>query len=452
MAIDYPSYYSTGGAIKFNLGSKSISLMLIIFFSVPAFAEQPSSKEKLKIDARLSKTISLQSENKIESLYLLPINNYQSPRFNPIIYTRPGLYDQTVPEADYDDLDSVKNNPVDFNKLPNKKFSADLIQQCSIAHLNLQHNESKLSKRLGVTQLQLSNPYEFFQTWYGYENLFSSDLKAYKDAMSEFNDKCLSSPLDYVKSAEKITRIVGVLSQIIEQSSVVICTAFRIAPNRIVTAKHCLSSEVEVAINEGNLNFHLSSNTSRERVKVLGETCLLKNTESLAACSQINSDRLLELTKNDYMVLEVEAMQTPFPKIVWKKQENYNDNSPTSLVSWLSYPALIEVSNEALSGNNDYTIKSEELRVPIKGYCSIAVASNACILHGCQATRGSSGAPLIAWSDGDEFRIIGIHVAAANKSSTDHDCPVDKVRLKTNEYLGNLAIPISKSILEIAEQ
>ena len=129
---------------------------------------------------------------------------------------------------------------------------------------------------------------------------------------------------------------------------------------------------------------------------------------------------------------------------------------PIAIASWIAYPALINVSKQTLTEAVEISVDTEEIRLPIKGYCSIAHANNTCILHGCQSTSGSSGAPMLAWDKDGRFSVVGIHIAtAANYDqilSEDDDCDIDKAQLKTGKYIGNLAIPIPQSIRDISKQ
>ncbi|MFD1122447.1 trypsin-like serine peptidase [Methylophilus flavus] len=357
-------------------------------------------------------------------------------------------YKQTVHEATYNDSKTERPNETQVKP---KTIPSVAIIECSAAQTNLNNFEANLIannfRNPQVSRIELTSIDRFNQVWYNDDVLLKSELKQYKSLIDTYNSNCFDST-NIINDSGNVNAIVGILTLPNGLVSLAHCTAFRITSNKIVTARHCVD-DLSTALEGSRMKFHLPNSNPEDKVKVLREACSTNRLENSVGCDSYNKDKETESASSDYVILEIEPLKTKMPKLKWA-QLNSNEGRKIVLASWNAYPALSKKSAEAL-GEPTNTSNLNDIFVSRKGYCQVARVNSKCILHGCQSTPGSSGAPIIGWEgESSEIKIIGIHLAEASNDAHLSECNAFNTQTSSGNHVGNIGIPLPESVVTLA--
>lgn len=350
-----------------------------------------------------------------------------------------------VDEEHYPDLKTKKPSQVLINS---EIDTQRLISECSSAQRALIQFETEqinnVDRRPRVTAEEINNPYMFSKVWYDGSTLLRKDLNNYKELVDKYNVNCFDKAQNFSDLA-KLSALVGILSMDLGQESIVWCTAFRITENKIVTAKHC-KKNLPSTIERSKISFTLTMMSPHEKVKVLKEAC---DSDKSSGCQIYIKDQKSKDVISDYLILEIEPMKTKLPQLSWSKP-SLEESKSIVLASWNAYPTIYKKSAQALTGQEIDSHDENQIYISKKGYCQVSQVSQSCILHGCQSTPGSSGAPIISWQQNNEIKVIGIHVAVASSTKDHPGCDAKVVHIDGRNHVGNVAIPLPDYVVSTA--
>ena len=227
-------------------------------------------------------------------------------------------------------------------------------------------------------------------------------FKNVKRSQEIFATSCLNATIPSEMRPTSIKRAVGILSH----NGEVKCTALRVSPTKIVTAKHCLFDPLSGKPN--NILKSMEGNTSALWFSYEGEPGDRFGVCLDSAKSAYDGEMIQPLS--DEIVLSIAQTNTPAPDIEWAPQEV---SEGTSLYL-RGYFHFIEGDPPPL----------ERLRSSTSACYAHAVGSR-CFFHSCQTTPSMSGAPIFIRPPPEDsnqtLKVVGIHLGHAGMSSSEGD-------------------------------
>ncbi|KVN64775.1 hypothetical protein WT14_12320 [Burkholderia stagnalis] len=228
--------------------------------------------------------------------------------------------------------------------------------------------------------------------------------------LASYDERCLNAD---ARPAE-LKEVVGVLT--VQDKPA--CTAFRRSANRIWTARHCLYADGDNsrldAIQPSKVWFSYPGQPNA-RYEVCAET---RN-------SKAARDPKGFQPKDDYIELQIAGTPPPPPDVTLDSG-GARKGADLTLLGLFTDLQLLGKPSSGLS----------YLRGSRSGCVVDELTRDGCIVHGCQAVQGTSGAPVFVVRDG-KLVLVGMHIRGGVPKG-DVQCAAKEVQ-DTNY---NLAIPV----------
>lgn len=229
----------------------------------------------------------------------------------------------------------------------------------------------------------------------------SPDLQLIWTSAKEYANACLSSQVPSGMTFHQVAKLVGALGA----NSHRFCTGTRISKSRILTARHCVMDQDEN-----------------------GPTALLSSDEIQKLWFEFDSSEHVR-----YAVCGVNAGNVP---------GEYNYSSDMVVLNIAQpiddAPSISIKADVPQIGNYFYmpglNLAEEQDGFPflpkstaVSGCRAVAIAGS-CVIHGCQALPGMSGAPLFMIDNKGmvNMAIVGIHLGGWETARLEGDCSIDQ--------------------------
>lgn len=201
-----------------------------------------------------------------------------------------------------------------------------------------------------------------------------------------------------------------VLGVLVDEDGRAFCSAFRIASDRIATARHCFfARDTGAVVNDiGRTGFQLAG---------INQTYRIEAVEQMSAMPTGPYS-----TSNDAISLVVaELKSTEMPALVLSDDPRVGE-------------ALL-----LIGASPEFSAKRQFLSDADPKGCQVGVKDAICFYHGCNAGEGYSGAPVVrpALNAQGALQVIGMHVEGTGTAGS--DCRFPKL-----DGAGNTALFISK--------
>ena len=366
-----------------------------------------------------------------------------------------------VPESSYFLLGNIRHKrvaerdyPVPLKVVPMDhpiiRAPKSSIDDCQDAERALSKIENEVSDKHGKSKDAIGHPRQFDKVWRPLTPNKQADLTRYTLAVERYVQHCMTPYAEIVDDARALgmDRLAGTLQVQVQGAWFTFCSAFRITPTRIVTARHCFHAIPDrgrpptfEALAAGQVAFTMSLN-SPARYIVREETCGLKGPGSAEACKALRqaAARGYVVMEDDYLVLEVNTSAVPMPRFEVMKPTDAPRE--VTMVTWTMYPEFVELASAELKRQSSIG-PATGLFLPRSGSCLMMGMSNdVCLLDGCQSSEGTSGAALLSATNGG-LQLLGIHLAAADslpsKYGVSEKCDVRRARTPSGRTLGNVS-------------
>ena len=285
--------------------------------------------------------------------------------------------------------------------------------------------------------------------------------------MNEYSRKCLSnvtqlkqdSPLRKSLSLTMGGLLLNKSKDRAESAWGTICSATRIAPDLVLTAKHCFYNleAGEVAIANQTL-VDVKNGRYKFTLPMLGRDLPVVSIECVADQASDPSCRRYGPAGQhnagfgaDFVLLRVrDGDDLELPNIT-VSSKGIMPGSAVMLVGWNLFAAIADVYRQSLTSTG--SIKTSlPLHLSRAGTCTIATVKNVCMVHTCQSSSGASGASLIQADAEGALRIVGLHVAPADseekymgKESCDRELfrINDLYKSSKLRYAGNIGLQLA---------
>lgn len=241
----------------------------------------------------------------------------------------------------------------------------------------------------------------YFASWYFSLKTPDEDRRAalrVVEKQREYDEKCLAEPIPVGMDEQAVRNAYAVL--MFEDK--VLCTGLRDGQQRFTTARHCFVND-EGALLEDVVLAHAGK--GRFWIRYQGEPQM-----RFEVCrSSLPRTSMSALTAaNDHLTVQTAKTAAPAPTIR-RAQLPLPEGTSLYLRGWFAFakgPDPLEM-----------------LRATRHGGCVVTASVNRCLFHGCQATPGMSGAPVLLRPLSSnrlaELTLVGFHLGPARVGTPD---------------------------------